>query len=501
MALMTKGILDVGDLLTRIRRSFSSQSGLALRCGSNELDWSDALSRIAAIEDGLSRAGIDPGATVAVMGRNDIASGLALVGVLVSGRCAAIVNPFSLAPAVLEAARAYMPDVILLAEDDPMIEATSWEDSTLVMMADGQLISKGRQRSSLLGSGAGHKRTGIVISTSGTTGVPKPFHLPVEVLSRAMREIEAIHAGFGDRRMPDESWPALIQYSPLSHIGGALTVLRAMAQGRATVMLGKFDAELWAETVERCRPFTTGLPPSMMRMVVRAKIDASRLKSLVSVWSGTAPLRSEDRQAFADHYGLPVLGNYGATEFCGAIAAWSLEGHHKYFASRPNAVGRIDPAVAQARVRNTDGELIQQQDAVGVLEFKVGRIGDRWIKTSDLGMVDAKGFLTLQGRADDSIIRGGFKLSPKAIADTLRQHPEVRDAAVVGIADERLGHVPVAVVELTENASVSDADLKEYVRARLPAYFVPTQVRSLEHLPRNAAMKLDRRAIGALFEG
>jgi len=492
------GSSNAADLSQRIWHSLASQRGLALQATGDDLDWAGLARRIDRIDQDLSKVGIRIGATVAVLGRNDISSAVAVLTVLATGRCAAIINPFRPAPAILEAALRLSPHAVIVPEGDPVADVATASDPVFVMSAEGSLSAKGCKGS---GPAHGEPRSGIVISTSGTTGEPKPFYLSRSVLSRAMPEIEAINVGFGDRRLPDGRWPPLIQYSPLAHIGGVLTLLRAAGQARPSIMLGKFDAEIWAQTVEQWRPFTTGLPPSMMRMVMKAGIDCPRLSSLVSVWSGTAPLRPEDRAAFARKYGLPVLGNYGATEFCGAIAAWSLDDYRFYFSARSGAVGRLDPNIAQVRVRASEGELLHTEGAVGVLEFKLRRIGDCWIETSDLGSVDRDGFLFLHGRKDEHIVRGGFKLSPKTIVDVLRQHPAVRDAAVVGIADERLGQVPVAAVELEDNAMVAPPDLQNYVRERLPAYFVPTEVRTVDHLPRNAAMKLDRRAIGDLFKG
>jgi acyl-coenzyme A synthetase/AMP-(fatty) acid ligase len=238
----------------------------------------------------------------------------------------------------------------------------------------------------------------------------------------------------------------------------------------------------------------------MMRMVLEADIEPARISSLISVWSGTAPVRAEERDAFSEKYGIPVLGNYGATEFCGPIASWSLDDHQRYFSTRSHAVGRIDPSIAEIRVRNPEGKLLGKKGAIGALEFKVHRLGNHWMGTNDLGSVDTDGFLTLHGRKDDVIMRGGFKLSPTAISDVLRKHPSIRNAAVVGIADERLGQVPVAAVELVENASIEYAEVQDFVRTHLPAYFVPTNILAVEELPRNPAMKLDRRAIAKLFD-
>lgn len=484
------------DLAGRIRQSLASGHGLALQAGGDQMDWAEVSRAVSRIADDLTAAGVRVGATVTIPGRSDLTCAVAVLAVVCSGRCAMIVNPFRSAPAVLRAARKLGPHTMLVPQNDPIVGFAEPSDPILVVTKDGSLSGMGRVADESLEM---ENRSGILISTSGTTGEPQTVYLPLPVLSRAMLEIEAMHAGFGDRRKADGCWPALIQYSPLAHIGGILTLLRAAAQGRATAILGKFHAETWAQTVEQFQPFTTGLPPSMMRMTLEAEIDPIRLSSLVSVWSGTAPVRAEERDAFSEKHGIPVLGNYGATEFCGPIASWSLDDYRAYFSSRSHAVGRIDPDIAHARIRAPEGKLLGKDGAVGVLEFKVHRLGNRWMVTNDLGSIDSDGFLTLHGRKDDTIVRGGFKLSPTMISDVLREHPAIRNAAVVGIADARLGQVPVAAVELVENSSIECAEVQDFVRAHLPAYFVPTRILPVGELPRNPAMKLDRRAIGKLF--
>ena len=483
-------------LAGRIRQSLASSCGLALQVGPEQLDWAQVGQMVTKIAANLAAAGVGSGATIAIPGRSDLSCAVAVLAVVSSGRCAMIVNPYRAAQAVLRAARELEPHAMLVPENDPIAEFAEPGDPVFVITRDGSLSRTGKLADA---SGTAGNRSGILISTSGTTGEPQTIHLPLPVLSRAMAEIEVMHAGFGDRVRADGSWPALLQYSPLAHIGGVLTLLRAAAQGRATVILGKFHVETWAQAVEQCQPFTTGLPPSMMRMILEADIDPARMSSLVSVWSGTAPVRSDERDAFSAKYGIPVLGNYGATEFCGAIASWSLDDYRAYFSSHSHAVGRIDPEIAQARLRSPEGKLLSEEGAVGVLEFKVRRMGKHWIKTNDLGSVDTKSFLTLHGRKDDTILRGGFKLSPTKISDVLREHPAIRNAVVVGIDDARLGQVPVAAVELAENASFDCTEVQDFVRAQLPAYFVPTMILAVDALPRNPAMKLDRRAIAKLF--
>jgi len=122
-----------------------------------------------------------------------------------------------------------------------------------------------------------------------------------------------------------------------------------------------------------------------------------------------------------------------------------------------------------------------------------------WVRTSDLARTDADGFLWIDGRVDGAINRGGFKIDPEEVARTLREHPGVRDAAVVAAPDPRLGQVPVAAVEPEPGAEPTAAELRDWVRSHLEPYKVPTAVVLVGELPRNAALKPDRQAILALL--
>jgi acyl-coenzyme A synthetase/AMP-(fatty) acid ligase len=142
---------------------------------------------------------------------------------------------------------------------------------------------------------------------------------------------------------------------------------------------------------------------------------------------------------------------------------------------------------------------VLQAGSVGLLEAQVPRIGPDFIRTTDLASLDADGFLFLHGREDGAINRGGFKVLPDIVAEALRAHPDVADAAVVGRADARLGEVPVAAVELVPGASAGAAALLGWLKDRLVAYQVPTEIRIMPALPRNASMKVALHEVKALF--
>ncbi len=128
-------------------------------------------------------------------------------------------------------------------------------------------------------------------------------------------------------------------------------------------------------------------------------------------------------------------------------------------------------------------------------------ISPDWIRTTDIASIDADGFVTLHGRADGAINRGGFKILPETVRRVLISHPAVRDACVVGVPDKRLGQVPFAAIEATPGMPVpSEDELKDLVRQALPVYNVPVAFAVVDELPRNPALKVSLPEVAALYD-
>src|SRR5690606_32441998 len=144
---------------------------------------------------------------------------------------------------------------------------------------------------------------------------------------------------------------------------------------------------------------------------------------------------------------------YGATEFSGAIAGWTKPMHAEWWAKKRGSVGREMPGV-RLRAVAEDGTILPVGES-GRLEGSSSQTGTGTgdlVRTSDIGHLDEDGFVYIDGRADDAIIRGGFKIQPETVAEALRAHDAILDASVYGRDDERLGKVPVAAIELVDGA-------------------------------------------------
>jgi long-chain acyl-CoA synthetase len=331
--------------------------------------------------------------------------------------------------------------------------------------------------------------------TSGTTGPPRRIDLSYDMLARSVMGRRP-----GRAPAPTELRRGVaIVNSPLVHIGGVFRVLQCVAEARSFVLLERFELNAWADAVRRHRPRTVSLVPAALRTVLHSDLPQADLESIRAVTCGTAPLSADDADAFTQKYGIPVLTSYAATEFGGGVAGWTLADYQRYWRAKRGSVGRANPG---ARLRVVDeGGAPLGSDQVGLLEVKPGQLGQsaEWMRTTDMARIDDDGFVWVVGRADQAIIRGGFKVMPDDVRTALEGHPSVAGAAVVGRPDERLGETPVAMVELRRSASADPGELVEYLRARLAGYEIPTDIAIVGAIPRTPSGKADLSAVRSFF--
>jgi long-chain acyl-CoA synthetase len=329
----------------------------------------------------------------------------------------------------------------------------------------------------------------VLMMTSGTTGPPKQVELTYDRMAAAFRAaglaLDEAHAA-RLRRGTDILWASL------AHISGLYFALVHALEGRSVALLEKFEVGAWAELVRRHRPVHVRLAPTALRMVLRAELPAETFASVRAVGSGTAPLPPELAEAFEDRYGTPVLGTYGATEFAGAVARWTLKDKEQWGRSKRGSVGRAHHGV-ELRIIDQETGAVLPSGETGLLEARGGQIPGRdqaWLRTTDLASIDDDGFLFIHGRADDAINRGGFKIPPGVIEDALLAHPAVDEACAVGLPDPRLGEVPVVAVTLVGPAT--EAELMEYLASRLTSYQRPVLLTVVDQLPRTSSLKISR---------
>jgi long-chain acyl-CoA synthetase len=337
----------------------------------------------------------------------------------------------------------------------------------------------------------------VEMLTSGTTGPPKRVPLDYAQFERTITAAGAHYRADGTRDdAPRLRSGVAIVASPLVHMSGIFRTLLNITEGRRIALLERFRVDDFIELVQRHRPKAVSLIPAALRMVLDADVDPAALQCIQVVTSGSAALPVSVQEAFESRYRIAVLPSYGATEFAGGIAGWTLPLHREWAERKRGSVGRPQPG-REVRVVDAESGAELPTDAAGRIEVS-GRGGD-WVRTTDIGRVDADGFLWIEGRADDAILRGGFKVFPTELVEALLSHPAVRDAGVTGIDDDRLGAVPVAAVELRDGATATEHELEDHLRQRLASYMVPAELRIVDELPRTPSMQVSQPELRALF--
>jgi acyl-CoA synthetase (AMP-forming)/AMP-acid ligase II len=329
----------------------------------------------------------------------------------------------------------------------------------------------------------------VLMMTSGTTGRPKRVELTYDRMAAAFRG-----AGLpvDEAHEPHLRRTTAILWASLVHISGLYFAIAHVLEGRSVALLERFDVGEWVELVMLHKPRIVRLPPTALRMVLQADVPAETFAGIQAVGSGTAPLPVELAEEFEQRYGVPVLGIYGATEFAGAIAGWTLTDKKEWGARKRGSAGRAHDDVELRVVEPDTGEVLEPGQ-IGLLEARGGQLpgpAGTWVRTTDLAVIDDDGFLFIHGRVDDAINRGGFKIPPSVIEDALREHPAVEEASVVGLPDPRLGEVPAVAVTLAGPAT--EEELMDYLAGRLTRYERPVVLKVVDDLPRTPSLKISR---------
>ena len=349
----------------------------------------------------------------------------------------------------------------------------------------------------------------VLLFTSGTTGEPKAAVLRHKhLVSYILGSVEFAGASEED--------VALVCVPPY-HIAGIAAIMSSVYSGRHVVQLPNFTAEAWIELARKHKVSTAFVVPTMLARIVETLeaegAEDSGLPHLASFsyGGGKMPL-SVIEKAMTLFPNTDFSNAYGLTETSSTICVLGPEEHRKAAAASSEAerrrlvsVGQPLPGV-EIEIRDEDGQrvpagergeiYVRGEQVSGEYEGR-GSVtdGEGWFPTRDAGSMDADGYLFLEGRADDVIVRGGENLSPGEIEDVVLTHPAVADVAVVGVPSEQWGEAVAAAVVAKAGATIDIADIQEFVKERLRSSRVPELVQIWPELPYNETGKLLRRVV------
>jgi O-succinylbenzoic acid--CoA ligase len=325
--------------------------------------------------------------------------------------------------------------------------------------------------------------TATVMYTSGTTAGPKPV-----LLSYENWQWNAIGSALALGLDCDERWLCPM---PLAHVGGLSIQLRSAIYTTTALLHGRFDVDVVRDQLmdpDRRVTLVSLVPTMLSRLLDAGLREPPSLRWALLGGGPIAPSLVERARAA----GVPVAPSYGMTEGCSQIATfgWPLYGYELRIDTSRGAGGADDSAGSETRP--AVGELLVRGPAVAAGALA----GDGWLHTGDVGSLDARGRLTIQGRLADTIVTGGENVAPMEVEAALLEHPAVADAGVLGRPDPEWGEAVVAKVVLRPGVPApSEAELRAHCGARLAPFKVPKAIEAVPELPRGATGKLLRRAL------
>ena len=496
-------------------------------------------ARVAALAGTLQAAGVEPGQAVG----NLVAPGASAVAVMFAvWAVGAVYVPVNVRYSAEEVADLADETHLVLLVGAPADLAPRTLDIGTVSYAHGAGTSA-IVRPARAGATGYPPDVAVISRTSGTTGRPKGVLLrhsgTIEALDASLLKLRGRDRGTraGEPSSPNSTTPSGATTTGATTNGDATTTGRASHRmnlipvslalwagvwntlfsfraGFGVVLLDRFTTAGFARAVREHDIKSTVLAPAMITMLADdpAITDLSPLRMVRSI---TAPLSPQGARRFHQKFGAFVLNSYGQTELGGEVVGWTAADMREFGERKLGAVGRPYASI-DLRIRRDDGLEAGTGEPGEIFvksPFRMGgyagtggrgqdpadeRFVDGYLRTGDLGRVDADGFLWIEGRVSDMINRGGLKVFPDEVEEVLRRHPAVRDAGVAPLPDPRLGEVPHAWIVSDE--SLDPDGLAAWCREYLVPYKVPAGFTRTGALPRSDIGKLLRRELSAREE-
>ena len=340
--------------------------------------------------------------------------------------------------------------------------------------------------------------------TGGTTGTPKGAMLTHQNISANARQVAAIDPRAGQRDV-------ILGVLPLFHVFANICVLnRTVVMGGCIAMLPRFEAGPTLKTLQRVKATAMpGVPTMFQALLDHPRVAKTNFSSLQICISGGAPLPLPLKARWEQQTGARLVEGYGLTETSGVASTNPYEGEER--------VGTIGQPLPATRLRLLNREHPEQDAAPGepgelavqgpqvmqgywqrpeaAAAAFAARDDGLWLRTGDVATIDAAGYARIVDRIKDMIAVGGFKVFPSQVEAVLIEHPAVKEVLVIGVPDPYRGESPRAFVTLMDGAAASEAELRDWLNAKVGKHERVDQVVVREALPKTMIGKLDRKAL------
>lgn len=503
-------IVPEAGVVERVRAAAAARPDAeALVCGETRLTWRAFDEQVSRAANALRARGVRPGDRVAVLSYNSAAYAIAFMGVLRAGACL-VPLPTMAAPDALGRMAADSGATALLASDAlrPLAGNVAVDRRLLL---DGAAAGWDGWDAALAAADAADPHVPIappdlfnIIYSSGTTGSPKGI-----VHDHAMRAVQMARVqenGYG----PDTR---TLLSTPLYSNTTIVAFLPTLVAGGAVVLMERFDARGWLKLAQRERVTHTMLVPVQYRRLMDEAVEAFDLHALTAKFSTSAPLRADLKREVLARMPGGLTEYYGLTEGGGVTVLRAHEHPHKLHTVGQPAPGVELAFVADGRAvaRGETGEVCGRSPAVmrgyhgrdDLTEAVVWRdeAGRAFFRSGDLGHMDADGFVVLSDRIKDVIISGGLNIYADDLERALLAHPDVADAAAIGVPSDRWGETPLGLVVLRAGATAEPDAIRDAVNAGLGKAQRLSAVELRDALPRSPIGKILKRELRAPYWG
>ncbi|MGE3745777.1 MAG: AMP-binding protein [Sphingomonadaceae bacterium] len=351
----------------------------------------------------------------------------------------------------------------------------------------------------------------LQIYTSGTLGRPKG----VLISNRAiMANIQQCSLAYPHHLSPGER--TLIAL-PLFHVAALAGALSAICNGAHLVIHPEVDTQRIVRSLIHDDISTLTLVPSVLKVVLEnlAAADVASLPNLKFLGYGASPISEPLLRKVLEMFDCKVGQGYGLTELAGGCCLLSEADHRLALDGRPEllaSAGRPLPG-CELLIIGPDGEPLPAGETGEIVvrgeqlmsgywklpEATAEALRDGWMHTGDAGFIDDAGYVFIRDRIKDMIVTGAENVYPAEVEAVLIQHPDILEASVIGVPDDRWGEAPLAVIVLRDGANLSAAEVESFCRGKLGGYKIPRRCEVVSSLPRSAAGKVLRRKLRAPY--
>jgi len=340
------------------------------------------------------------------------------------------------------------------------------------------------------------KTTAVMFYTSGSTGEPKG-------VVHTHGSVKGIIESTADALDGVTENDVILVQEPQCHISGFMETFTVLAHGGAVVIEDGFDIESYISNLEDKRPTIIVTHVDIILQLVDSGLcDGDTFSSLRGMYTGGDDLPSALQRKFLDLTGMPIQLGYGMTE-----AIW-LTVERKAVFDRRGSIGKVVKG-AELKIVDSEGKELPPGEAGEIWvrgpmvmshywkneEVTKESFSDGWFKTGDCAVKDEHGNYYYTGRIKNIIIRRTSNIYPGEVEEVLYRDPAVKEAAVIGVEDEKEGHVPVAFVVLEEGKKLTENKLIDFAKGEIAEYKIPVNIYFIESMPLTTSGKIDHKKL------